>query len=87
LVSHWTPNRQVADSIPNCAASCAVSVVDALLRIPLDPCEPRSAQPNAREIGREGYITKLGATLVVAKLRAINWPVTLINNNDNNKLY
>jgi hypothetical protein len=33
-------NREVAGSIPSCAASLGVSVIDALLRIPLDLCSP-----------------------------------------------
>ena len=40
LVSHWACNREVAGSIPSCAASCGVSVIDALLTIALDLCSP-----------------------------------------------
>jgi hypothetical protein len=40
LVNHWACNREVAGSVPSCAASRGVSIVDAPLRIPFDLCNP-----------------------------------------------
>jgi hypothetical protein len=69
LVSHWASNHIVAGSIPSCAASRGVSVIDAMLRIPLDLCNPLGLL--SRMLEKSGVRVKLGATLVVAKPRPI----------------
>jgi hypothetical protein len=71
VVSHWACNRWVAGSIPSSAASRGVSVVDALLRIPLGLRSPSGLGRLSRMLEKLDVRVKRGPTLVVAKPRAI----------------